>query len=224
MPRIVDLSFPIHEGMTTFPSHWHPMVEITQMGRHGIENRETRKLVLGTHTGTHVDAPSHFIPGGTTIDRIPLDKLCGPAAPVDLTFSKPKHAVTLAEIKKAVGARRHKILLLRYDWSKKWGDRSYYTDYPFLSTEAAAWIVSRGTTLLGMDAPSPDNPAHNINCKTDSPVHKILLGKGVVLSEYLANLKALGAAKEVTFFAMPLKVLGADGAPARCVAIVGGRG
>ena len=76
--RIVDLTYPIHEGMTTYPTHWHPVVEVTQLGRHGIENRETRKLVLGTHTGTHMDAPLHFIPGGNTIENLDLQKCVGP--------------------------------------------------------------------------------------------------------------------------------------------------
>lgn len=66
--NIIDLTFPIHEGMTTFPVHWHPIVEISVLGRHGIENRETRKVLLGTHTGTHMDAPRHFIPDGMTVD------------------------------------------------------------------------------------------------------------------------------------------------------------
>ena len=65
----------IEEGMQTFAAHWHPFVEITQLGRHGIENRESRKLTFGTHTGTHIDAPRHFIPGGQTVDRVPLE-LC----------------------------------------------------------------------------------------------------------------------------------------------------
>ena len=65
--KIIDLTMSLKEGMQTFPTHWHPFVEITQLGRHGIENRETRKLILGTHTGTHIDAPSHFISDGDTI-------------------------------------------------------------------------------------------------------------------------------------------------------------
>ena len=56
----------LEEGIMTFPVHWHPVFEITQLGRFHVEGRETRKLTLGTHTGTHVDAPRHFIAGGTT--------------------------------------------------------------------------------------------------------------------------------------------------------------
>ena len=83
--KIIDLSLPIEEGMMTFPTHWHPVVEVTVLGRHGIEGRETRKIVLGTHTGTHADAPRHFIPNGGTIDEIPLEILIGPASVADFT-------------------------------------------------------------------------------------------------------------------------------------------
>lgn len=218
--RIIDLSFPIHEGMTTFPSHWHPVVEVTQLGRHGIENRETRKVVLGTHTGTHVDAPSHFIPGGPTIDRIPLDRLMGRAAVVDLTPCADLHEVGLAELKRAVGNGRESILLLRYDWSERWGRGDYYSRYPFLSQEAARWLVGRGTQVLGMDTPSPDNPRHGWQTPLDSPNHKTLLGRGVVLVEYLCHLKKIRS-KKADFFALPLKIRDGDGAPARCVAVEG---
>src|SRR5215470_18846099 len=77
MKRIVDLSYLLHDGMTTYPVHWSPPFEVTQLGRHGIEGRESRKIVMGTHTGTHVDAPRHFIPNGKTIDELPLDIFMG---------------------------------------------------------------------------------------------------------------------------------------------------
>ena len=73
--NFVDLSFPIKEGMQTFPVPHHPFVEVTQLARHGIENRETRKLVLGSHAGTHIDAPRHFIKKGKTVDSLPIKKL-----------------------------------------------------------------------------------------------------------------------------------------------------
>ena len=62
--KIIDLTHTIEEGMTTFESSWHPLVSIKQLGRFGFEGRETRKLTMGTHTGTHVDAPLHFIKNG----------------------------------------------------------------------------------------------------------------------------------------------------------------
>lgn len=216
--RKVDLTFPIHEGMTTFPSHWHPVTEITQLGRHGIENRETRKLVLGTHTGTHCDAPSHFIPGGSTIDTIPLDTLVGPALVVDLSESALAQEITPLDLGRRIGDRRPERVVLRYDWSDHWGRADYYTDYPFLSEAAGQWLVDRGLRLVAMDTPTPDNPADGWRSKRDSPVHKIFLGNGVVLVEYLFNLRELKNS-DVQLIVLPLKILGGDGSPARAVAI-----
>ena len=87
--KITDLSLTLEEGMMTFPTHWHPVVEITILGRHGVEGRETRKLVLGTHVGTHADAPLHFIPQGKGIDQVPLDVLVGPARVLNFTPCQP---------------------------------------------------------------------------------------------------------------------------------------
>ncbi|MBI4308464.1 MAG: cyclase family protein [Chloroflexi bacterium] len=216
--RIVDLTFPIHEGMTTFPGAWHPVVEITQIGRHGIENRETRKLVLGTHTGTHCDAPRHFIPGGETVDRLALDVLIGPAYVVDFSACQPGQEVDIADFEKQLGDRRPQRVLMRFDWSDRWGRMEYYTDHPFISQAAARWLVDCGVHLLGMDTPMPDNPAHGRGAALDSPNHKVLLGSGVVLVEYLCNLRELRQ-REIELIVLPLKVRDGDGAPARCVAV-----
>src|SRR4051794_2495876 len=125
MSRKVDLTFPIHEGMTTFPTHWHPFVEITQLGRHGIENRETRKIVIGTHTGTHCDAPLHFIPGGQTIDAVPLDTLIGQARVVDLTDFKAFQEVGVEAFERQLGSGDCARVVMRFDWSEQWGNLAY---------------------------------------------------------------------------------------------------
>lgn len=216
--KIIDLTFPIHEGMTTFPVSWHPFVEISQMGRHHIEHRETRKLVLGTHTGTHCDAPRHFIPAGKTIDQIPLETLMGPAALIDLTDIKPKAEISLFEIQKRIGALRPQRLVLRYGWSSHWKKEDYYSGHPFLSEEAARWLAGRGLKLIAMDTPMPDDPLNGRGSKNDSPIHKIFLGKNIILVEYLCNLDKIKK-RNFELIVLPLKVAGADGAPCRCVAI-----
>ena len=216
--KIIDLSLSIEEGMMTFPTHWHPVVEITILGRHGIEGRETRKLVLGTHIGTHADAPRHFIPGGGTIDEVPLEILIGPATVADFTGCKPLHEIEIPELQRKLGGKVPPRLILRTGWSEYFGDMKFYTEYPFLSENAAQWLVDNGVRLIAMDTPSPDNPAHSRGTPKDSPNHKTLLGAGVVLVEYLANLKSL-AGPQVELIVMPLKLKGCDGSPARCVAI-----
>ena len=216
--KIIDLSLPIEEGMMTFPTHWHPVVEITILGRHGIEGRETRKLVLGTHIGTHTDAPRHFIPNGRTIDDVPLETLIGPAALADFTGASPLQEIDVADLKQRLGDQVPQRLILRTGWSDYFGHLKFYNEYPFLSENAAQWLVEQGVRLLAMDTPSPDNPAHSRGTPKDSPNHKILLGAEVVLVEYLTNLKAI-TASQVELIVLPLKLKGCDGSPARCVAI-----
>ena len=216
--RIIDLTYPIYEGMTTFPSHWHPVVEITILGRHGIENRETRKVVLGTHTGTHCDAPRHFVPGGKTVDELSLDMLIGPAFIVDFSNSQPGQEMDVADFERQLGNHRPERIVMRFDWSEHWGKMEYYTDHSFISQAAAQWLVDRGVRLVAMDTPQLDNPAHGHGSELDSPNHKILLGNGVILVEYLCNLKELRQC-EIELIVLPLKILEGDGSPVRCVAI-----
>jgi arylformamidase len=216
--KIIDLSLLIEEGMMTFPTPWHPVVEITILGRHGIEGRETRKLVLGTHVGTHADAPRHFIPNGATIDQVPLDVLIGPATVADFQNCGPLHEIGIADLKQRLGDKKPVRLILRTGWSEYFGNMKFYNEYPFLSEDAAHWLVEKGVRLIAMDTPSPDNPAHSRGTPRDSPNHKVLLGAGVVLVEYLTNLKSV-TAQEVDLIVMPLRLKGCDGSPARCVAI-----
>lgn len=216
--RKIDLTLMLHEGMVTFPVHWHPVVEITQLGRHGVEGRETRKFTLGTHTGTHLDAPRHFIPGGSTVDEIPIETLVGPAVLVDFTDCPPFGEVDVADFEAQLGECRPERLVMRFGWSKRWGGLDYYSDHPYISNAAAEWLVARGVKLLAMDTPMPDNPANGRLSEIDSPVHKILLGAGMILVEYLNSLEELRT-REFELIVLPLKILGADGCPVRCVAV-----
>ncbi len=216
--QIVDLTYPIHEGMTTYPTHWHPIVEVSILGRHGLENRETRKITLGSHTGTHCDAPLHFVPGGKPVDSLPLDTLVGPAFVADLTHCGPLHEVSISDLEKALDGRRPERLVLRYDWSDHWGKMKYYNEYPFLTLDASKWLVDNGVKLLAIDTPSPDDPRHGLNNPPDSPNHTVLLRSEVILVEYLCNLKSL-TSPEIELIVLPLKIQGSDGAPVRCIAI-----
>jgi kynurenine formamidase len=219
MKRIVDLTMSIHEGMQTFPAHWHPVVEITQLGRHGIENRETRKIVLGTHTGTHIDAPRHFVPGGRTVDQISLEQINGRATLVDMSHLPARASVDVPEL--AAATKNHSVerLIMRFDGCKRLGTMEYYTDHQWLTQDACRWLVERGCRLLGFDIPMPDNPNSGPRSEEDSPNHKILLGNNVILLEYLVHLSAIGV-PEFDLIVAPLKIRDGDGAPARCFAVV----
>lgn len=219
MKRIVDLSYLLYDGMMTYPVHWSPTFEITQLGRHAIEGRESRKFTMGTHTGTHVDAPRHFIPGGRTIDEISPDVFVGPATVVDFSFARSLQEIQLDDFRGQLGSGRIDRVIMRFDWSDHWGSLKFFKEQPFISEEAAQWLVARGIRLLGMDTPQADSPENGRGSERDSPVHKILLGAGVIKLEYMTNLRELRAT-DFELIALPLKLKDGDGAPVRCVGIV----
>ena len=216
--KIIDISLLIEEGMTTYPSLWHPYVEITQLGRFWVEKRESRKIVLGTHTGTHIDAPRHFVEGGKTVENIPLDILVGPSLIIDFSHLEKYHEITVAEVKEKLNGRSHQRILFRFDWSDYIKTPEYYISHPFLSEDAAQYLVDIGVQLIGMDSPMPDNPKNGKGTANDSPVHKILLGNGTVILEYLTNLSSI-TNEVVELVVAPLKIKDGDGAPARCFVI-----
>lgn len=204
--------------MTTYPVYWHPMVEITQMGRLGMEGRVSRKLVLGSHTGTHIDAPSHFIEGGATIDKLPLETFIGKATVVDFSHASHLEEINAEKLEARLGNCSTDRIIIRFDWSDNWGNSIYYKKHPFFSECAARWVAQKNVKLLGLDTPQADDPRNGHGCDKDSPVHKILLGAGVIKLEYLTNLRLLSSSL-VDIIALPMNILDGDGSPVRCVAI-----
>lgn len=217
MMRVVDLTLPLSPATQTFPVHWHPRVQVEPLGTHRVEQRETRRLVLGTHSGTHVDAPRHFVPGGASVDEIPLSKLWGPATLVNLTRVRDRESVNEGILARVVGRRPTERLVLRFDGDRRVGTPEYYSEQPWLTTGAAEWIVEQGCVLLGLDVAMPDNPTEGYGAPIDSPIHKILLSNEIVLVEYLSNLRFV-AAEVFELVVAPLKIVEGDGAPARCFA------
>lgn len=218
LDRPIDLTHRIREGMTSYPSPNHPTPEVTVLARHETEGRMTRRLVLGTHTGTHADAPLHFVPDGETIDQVSLGTLVGPAVVADLTPVGALEEISRERLEAALGgAPAHPRVLLRFGWDERFVDQRFYSESPYLTGKACRWLVDRGVRVLGMDSPSPDDPRLGPDNPPDSPNHQILLGAGVVLLEYLTGLDRIGTS-EVLLVALPLPVEGADGAPMRAIA------
>jgi len=214
--EVIDLTRCIEEGMTTFHTYWHPDVSIERIGTIPEEGRETREVSFGTHTGTHVDAPLHFIEGGNSVDELPLDALMGSVQIVDFTHLGENEPVTTEMLRDVQLADR---LLFRFGWEDRWGDPdTFYYDYPYFTVDAAEYLVEEGVKLLGFDTPSPDTSSGSLDGgEEDSPVHKVLLEDDVVLLEYLKNLDKVGGSSDWNISVLPLKIRNADGAPARVV-------
>jgi len=211
MNQVIDLTYSINEKMITYPTPWHPKVQIQQLGRLNIEGRETRKLTLGTHTGTHIDAPLHFIKNGKSIEQIPLYKLIGDVTIVDFSHFKKNQPVTIEHLSEL---KITKKMLFKFGWANFWNSPNFYQDHPFFSEEAANYLVSQNVELLAYDTPSPDDSRKTKN-EIDSPIHKILLKNEIILVEYVANLNKINNYKDWKIVVAPIKVEGADGCPSR---------
>jgi arylformamidase len=213
----VDLTRCIEEGMTTFHTELHSDVVIRQLGSIEEHGRDTREITLGTHTGTHLDAPLHFIENGETVENLPLDGLMGPVELVDFSHLDENEPVTVSQLE---NERISERMIFRFGWEDKWGDaEEFYNDYPYLTVDAATYLVNEGVKMLGFDVPSPDSSSRPLDGgDDDSPVHKVFLGNDVILVEYLKNLDEINSRDEWRIAVLPLKIRGADGAPARVVA------
>ena len=157
-------------------------------------------ISMGSHSGTHIDAPLHYIPDGQSIDQITPDLCIGPALLMDISKGPFNGDITGPHL---TGACR---LILRSGWSPTQPD-----DYGYLTEEAARFLVEQGILVIGTDAPSIESP------EGDGSVHRILLGSGVVVIELLR----LDAIPEgvYTMVALPLPMKGIDGSPARVILI-----
>jgi arylformamidase len=209
--RVHDVTAPLREDLPTWP------------GEEGLRRRVVKDLAkgdsstvshlsLGAHTGTHIDAPVHFIDGGTGIDALALDALVGPALVAGL--EELQGPITAGDLEAAVpdGAERLLLKTRNSGWSAS--DTSFRQDFVALDPSAAEWCVSHDVRLVGIDYLSIEPFGSG---RQGHPVHRALLGAGVVIVEGL-DLAATDPGRYVVA-ALPLAVPGSDGAPARVVLV-----
>lgn len=209
----VDLSLPIRSQMPHFDGT--PPVYVARSHRLESEGYRMSTLVMGNHSGTHADAPSHFLADGEGVETIPLERCIGPATVLDLSAHEPRQEITVADLRAALGGppAAGARLLVRTDWDREFGGERYFTDFPPLAVEVGEFLAAAGIWLLGLDVPS-------LHPTEAAPLHEAMLGAGIVIVESLANLAALSS-REVFFSGLPIKLEGADGAPIRAVAYDG---
>ena len=170
-------------------------------------------LHLGSHSGTHLDAPSHVVEDGATVDALPLHLLVGPAVVVDLRDLGPREPVGWERL--VAHARPGRMLVLHTGWDRSWGTVAY-EDHPYLSAEAAWELVDAGVRVVGIDALSIDETGGEA-----FPAHEALLGAGGAVVENLRNLAALDHPEPV-LSVLPLPLRGVDGSPVRAVGLLPG--
>ena len=215
MTKMLDLTLDLHEGMATYPSPWHPVVDVKQMGRIPMEHRRSYAVTLGTHTGTHMDSPAHMVEDGFTIDQVPLETIVGKCKVIDMTNKGRGDKITVEDLKNCGHTlEKGDRILIKTGWYKEWGSNAYFTSWPWVTAEAARYIVDSGVIFAAMDIPSPDDANSNTGYGMPSPIHDIFLQNEVILVEYLTNTLEI-TAKEVKIVALPLRVRGCDGFPCR---------
>jgi arylformamidase len=203
--RLIDVSVVLGAGVPTYPGNpefeLQPVKRIAQGGSSNVS-----RLVLGTHTGTHVDAPRHFFDDRPGVDELPLDLLVGRARVVDL----PHRGGITADQLAAEGLREDLRVLLRTPNSRLWNGEPFHTEYTYLTEDGARYLVDQGVKVVGIDYLSIEQFK-----KPGAPAPHVLLSNGIVIIEGLNLSDAEPGAYEL--YCLPLRIAGADGAPARVV-------
>jgi len=204
---LLDLSHPIRPGMPVWPGD--PEVALLTAATTHTHGYNLLSVHLGSQTGTHLDAPFHVDDSLPTLDQLPLDRFTGPAVVADLRGQDgPIRPEDLDDLDLRPGA----VLLLCTGWSKHWGTGEY-RNHPWLDPTAARLLLGHGIRTVGIDAPSIDAPQSR-----ELPTHHVLARAGVVIAENLTNLDQVPTG--ATVWLLPLPLTGADGAPARAVAVI----
>ena len=199
--KLIDISLPIGEGMTVYRGN--PQVRIRRamtLRRDGVNLSE---LCLGSHTGTHVDAPRHFIAAGAAVDELPLDRFIGPAWVADLR--RVQGGITAKQLQAARIPRGTTRLLLRTGNSRWWHPvRPFRTDFVYLASNGADWVVEHRIQLVGIDYLSIEG--YRVE---GAPTHKRLLGAGIPILEGLDLFNVSPGAWQLAAF--PLRIRDGDG-------------
>lgn len=212
--RAVDLTQELANGMPIYPGDPRPSFEsVATLAKNGVN---LMRLMLGSHTGTHTDAPKHFITGGIAVDEIPVSKLIGEALVIDLSSRPIGSGITNSDLKRKLeGKVKPDDIVLCYTGSSEhWGEASANSEYTYLTKEAADYLVSKKVRAVGIDFLSVEK------FKAPDPVaHKTLLGNGIFIIESLSSALKQFVGKRILLINLPIKLEGGDGAPTRSLAV-----
>ena len=213
--KVIDLTLTISEKIPTFPGSPQPnFINWESIEKDGY-NLEL--LFLSTHTGTHLDAPYHFVKKGQKIDQIMTKRLVTEAILIKMRKG-PDQAITKSDIQK-FEKKFEKIddgstVIFHTDWQKNLNKKSYFLKNPGLAVSAAKYLASKKINLVGIDSPSID-----LGKNGKFSVHHILAKEGVLIAENLANLDKINS-ETFHLIIAPLKLKNATGSPIRAMALV----
>jgi len=200
---IIDLSVRLDDRTPAYPGD--PKINIKQTESVDIKGYCGHQVTVGTHTGTHIDAPSHMIEGGKCLGDFGVDVFVGSAKCIDVTAGYSIEDCKDANIEEG------DIVLLKSGMSAHYYKPEYFLNYPVMTREFADYLVAQKVKMVGLDTCSADNAE-------GFPIHIKLLGNEILIIENLTNLDSLPV-QGFTLYALPIN-LNLDGAPARVIARV----
>jgi kynurenine formamidase len=214
--RVVDLSRRVDGNTQVYPGDPEVHLEpATTLAAHGVN---VLGVHIGSHSGTHVDAPYHFVEGGARIDELDPSLFVGPAAVLDVRGKGPRERVTAEDLRPYENRLSGGVIaVVRTGWEEHYGTPLYY-DHPFLDLGAAQLLLDAGVRTVAVDALNVDATVLEGEQPDGYPAHHLILGAGGVIAENLANLGAIDF-PEPLISLLPIKLGGSDGAPVRAVAM-----
>lgn len=216
MKKILDLSIPINNHMPFYPGDPKP-----QIGAHiTIEQDgcQVMELHIGTHTGTHMDAPRHFLAGGACVDQIPLERCMGKALIITLPDLEENHPICPMDIQEYLPKLATcEVVLIHTGWMNRYGSESFY-HHPYLSHDLAELLASYPIKAVGVDMLNVDRTHTNGEAYEMEAfyAHDILLNKEIIIIENLIHLELADFQNPYCVF-FPLNIEGGDGSPVRAV-------
>jgi kynurenine formamidase len=210
---MVDLSHTIHHGMTTYPGLPGPLI-CDYLSREASRSQyapgvefQIGKIEMVANTGTYLDSPFHRYPDGKDLSQLPLESLAGLDGVVVRVSSAAGRAISRRSFEAI--ELEGKAVLVHTGWDVHWRTERYLSNNPFLTRDAAEYLVSQGVVLVGLDSLNIDDIGD-----PSRPVHSTLLGADIPIVEHMCNLAGLPD-RQFRFFAVPAKVAGFGTWPVR---------
>ena len=210
--NVIDLTHEMKTGMMTYPGD--PEVTLEEALTHEGDYCHVDRLCCGSHTGTHIDAPYHFLAEGKRITDYPLSRFIGEGVVWDLRHKGAGEAIT-AEDGSALRekVRKGDFILLKTGWFEKYGTEEYY-DHPYIREDAARLLLELGVSIVAVDFLNVDPTLWE-----QWDAHPLFLGNDVLIVENVNNSTELDEDRRYRFCFVPLKLEGSDGAPLRAFAV-----